>query len=193
MFRRLFAFASIFSLLMSIGMACLWIRSYYRAEEFGHVSLHAEKDSNYLHFYRLYLKRGSLGVSRTIASTMMIDLRFFSTNKYGFAHTFGRPNDLVTIGDIATPTKRFGFERYGGSVLPWHLTTRGWIIVVPLWFPMALMLVFPGIWIWRWRRLRQRNRVGKCPVCGYDMRATPERCPECGKTVASGAGAAVVA
>ena len=33
----------------------------------------------------------------------------------------------------------------------------------------------------RRRRLRKLREQGICIHCGYDVRATPERCPECGR------------
>jgi hypothetical protein len=46
--------------------------------------------------------------------------------------------------------------------------------------------VLPAAWaaaaVLRWRRHRRLCRRGLCLACGYDLRATPERCPECGAT-----------
>jgi hypothetical protein len=61
----------------------------------------------------------------------------------------------------------------GGSVI----MTSSWI---PLWqicLPTIALPVFHFLVSWR---RRSRAQVGCCSACGYDLRATPGRCPECG-------------
>jgi hypothetical protein len=64
--------------------------------------------------------------------------------------------------------------------------TRGDVLmsVRHLWFPHGLVVAVSAILpAWRVLRMikrRRRSLIGLCPTCGYDLRATPERCPECG-------------
>jgi hypothetical protein len=53
----------------------------------------------------------------------------------------------------------------------------------PHWLVLGVMAVLPVLlWMKRIRSVRMQNRFahGLCLVCGYDLRATPDRCPECG-------------
>ena len=51
--------------------------------------------------------------------------------------------------------------------------------------PLILPAVLPAIWLIRRARQRSQSRAGLCPQCGYDLRATPDRCPECGRAAAA--------
>jgi len=67
------------------------------------------------------------------------------------------------------------------------ITVRQLEFGIPWWFPVAL-LIAPRLerlerrcLAARW--IRRRRRRGLCPGCGYDLRASSERCPECGRQI----------
>lgn len=49
---------------------------------------------------------------------------------------------------------------------------------LPLWGLATITALLRAIRLWRY--IRRGFPIGCCRVCGYDLRATPERCPECG-------------
>jgi hypothetical protein len=56
---------------------------------------------------------------------------------------------------------------------------------IPFWFIVLLFAIWPAVRVARWVRRCRRYTAGRCQVCGYDLRATPDRCPECGTVVTS--------
>ena len=81
------------------------------------------------------------------------------------------------------------FERHDGSG-----TFAGWhdrVAAVPYWLT-SLLLLLPPLNATRTalRRRYLRPRRGLCTTCGYDLRASFERCPECGTHFVAGPGVA---
>ena len=71
------------------------------------------------------------------------------------------------VGMWNQPLGRVDFPHHGADLGPDHMITA--------------ILPARGVVLWnRARRGRERRRQNLCPSCGYDVRATPERCPECG-------------
>jgi len=74
-----------------------------------------------------------------------------------------------------------GWTRWLPTVTP-RMPYRGWHYVhLPLWMPTAVF----GLWFAFCRpltsyRRRKRKKLGLCAKCGYDLRGSKKRCPECG-------------
>ena len=71
---------------------------------------------------------------------------------------------------------RFGGSGGSDGSMLWNLEVPFWMIAAS-----AAVLPFAQMELWRRRRRRvRRERQGRCQRCGYDLRATPQRCSECG-------------
>ncbi len=159
--RRAFNIAAGISLLLCVGLTALWVRSYW------------VRDSVYLesldHGYLLSSSQGRVRVIRRDAVYSSGGVQFASYPPASFAES-------------KQPVARFlgaagGSGGFNGAPARW--------VVLPIWMLSVVSAVIPIGWLWHRRRIARRTRAGVCRACGYDLRATPEQCPECGALAAA--------
>ena len=63
-----------------------------------------------------------------------------------------------------------------------------WTIRFPLWMLFGISLTPFVLQLRRHCRHRRRLASGQCASCGYDLRASVARCPECGDATPTGCG-----
>jgi hypothetical protein len=171
--RRMLNMMSVVSLVVFVAITGMWIRSCFVADRYIWDAESPFVGGRY-HLRGLQIAGGLLQYAKEES---------------------GYPFFLVTVhGYSAIPLS----EKHGTTLdPPWHLgpTASGsdWLVVryeknfgertvvsFPLWAPAIVFAILPILQKSRRRRRRQRRVRGLCARCGYDLRATPERCPECG-------------
>ena len=81
------------------------------------------------------------------------------------------------------PTGAFTLGVYIG---PTHIVPAGRceVVVLPYWLMVVTGAILPGLVLGRRKLLVARTnfrvRSSLCAGCGYDLRSSPGRCPECG-------------
>ena len=78
----------------------------------------------------------------------------------------------------------YGLEQYPSApkYLRPRLSNTGvyWEISIPFWLPLLFAAPLPAYAAVQGLYRRSLNCEDRCVACGYDLRATPEQCPECG-------------
>jgi hypothetical protein len=175
--RILLNAATVLSLVLCVVTVAAWVRS-YQARDYVWWSL-----VNPRRVWTLDTYRGGL-VAKIIFAHEIDD--FLPRPGVGWERTapvsYIKPRRLRAT---ASGWIGFAFSLDGQDIDV--LSDRRWV-ACPYWFITLLTAILPGARLAGGRQRARRSRMhpSLCRHCGYDCRATPDRCPECGTPVAAG-------
>ncbi|MCE9592054.1 MAG: hypothetical protein K8S99_16220 [Planctomycetes bacterium] len=176
--RRLYHAAAMASLLLSLGMAVLWVRSWWWDDSLavGPRSLIWSDQG----VFRLQARPRDREFCFILDSCEVTDRDVIEkATEDAKRSIFNDENGLY-----------FWYWRGFGLALPIPSGNEGvFILDVPHWFAVLALLAFPAWWLHRRpervkrdAELAKRDAMirGVCRKCGYDLRASTGNCPECG-------------
>ena len=179
--KWLFNLAAAGSGVMMLLVMSVWLRSYFAMDEVNY----QPRGDDVLHSYVVGWGHGYVGfLARAAGQPASFHVFWQSWRPYPPQAAWGVGGDEVI--DL------LGMRVYTGEELVIADTTvRVVAIYLPCWHAALLSAAFPAVWLisrlGRRRVARQRREAGCCVRCGYDIRATPDACPECGATAAAAA------
>ena len=173
------------SLLLCFATTVLWVRSYW-VEDYLDISLGTS------HQVSLVAYKGQIGceLMQWFPDTNFYNTYIIGRSEIGFQHySMADVASRDDIGIVDWNTKRpiLGWHNVCG--FRFHVYVSGTeydlgelrAIAVPAWFIVGCTGVIPIRFAITFRKYKARKRQGACFFCGYDLRATPDRCPECGE------------
>jgi hypothetical protein len=169
--RILLNAATAVSVVLCLAAVVLWARSYWSHDSATWNGFVRPAGPNPKYGYFSY----DVDVASTRGRARVQTTRLISDSPARSRPTYDaqEPYDLEAVG--TSPANRFGFEARRVNV---DIAT----VMFPIWAPVLAFAIPPLCWAGALLRRRRRpGRAGLCPACGYDLRATPDRCPECGR------------
>ena len=165
MIRRLFNILAAASLLLFVAVCVVWVRSHWVSDV---VRIEPPRPVWGVQYCYVVTGKGGIGVGADPGGAISSIEPGWASHRASRYGNGGWPNDtLLNRAGFAADAQRFSSGILYGAI-------------APCWFLALLTAAPPGMWLLRRRKARRRAPEGHCRSCGYDLRATPDQCPECG-------------
>jgi hypothetical protein len=186
--RIIYNLAVVISLLLCLLTVGVWVRSYWVSDELSCYDW--AKDRSFLDCKFIQCSRG--GIRLAAGRALIGNVR--SSGDAHFKYDRSVATKYPAYGDdFVRGYAGLGFEWIPKTTVKWFDVSGDDValksLTLPLYFPTLLFALLPAHYFLRVRRRRRRAfrlARGCCVFCGYDLRASAGRCPECGRDGALG-------